>query len=177
MGPYAAPAAWNAAPCAAGAPFAGPWAAAPMVGSPYANAEWAASGYSPASLAASNGGGLAVSSASPIAPTGVAMTSENAYEGPLAVSGALPFLGAIALEGALPTAGAGAVTYGCGNGNVAMLSEDLAPAGYNAFAGAYGYGPAAAAADFGYGYGAPLAYEAGLAGPAYGFRGCGCGAI
>ena len=175
--PCGSPAAWNAA----GAPLAASWAAAPMGAYPYANGEWcAAAGYSPAALAASNGGGLAITSASPIAPTGVAMTSENAYEGPLAVAGSLPFLGAVALEGALPTAGAGAVTYGCGNGNVGILNEELAPPSYNALAGAYGYGPATAAAELSYGYGAPFAYEAGIAGPAYGaygYRGCGCGAL
>ncbi|CAH0717154.1 unnamed protein product, partial [Brenthis ino] len=172
-----AAAAWNAGPYAAGAPLASPWAG-PMATSPYVGVELAA-GYSPACLAASNGGGLAVTSFSPIAPTGITMTSDNVYEGPLAVSGSIPFLGAVALEGALPTAGAGAVTYECGNGNVAMLSEDIAPAGYNTLAGSYGYGPGAAA-ELGYGYGSPLAYEAGLAGPvygAYGNRGCGCGTI
>ncbi|CAH0717923.1 unnamed protein product, partial [Brenthis ino] len=158
---------------------AGPYAFyGPMAASPYVGAECAV-GYSPASLAASNGGGLAITSASPIAPTGVSMTSDNVYEGRLALSGTIPFLGAVALEGALPTAGAGAVTYGCGNGNVAMLSEDIAPAGYNALAGAYGYGPGVAA-ELGYGYGSPLAYEAGFAGPGYGpysYRSCGCGAF
>ncbi|CAH0717156.1 unnamed protein product, partial [Brenthis ino] len=168
--PCACAAAWNAGPYAAG--LAAPWAG-PMAASPWAT------GYSPASLAASNGGGLAITSASQIAPTGVSMTSDNVYEGPLAVSGSIPFLGAVALEGALPTAGAGAVTYGCGNGNVAMLSEDIAPAGYNTLAGAYGYGPGVAA-ELGYGYGSPLSYEAGIAGPGYGpygYRSCGCGAF
>ncbi|XP_047541580.1 chorion class B protein PC10-like [Vanessa atalanta] len=138
---------------------------------PYA-AEYAA-GCGPSPFAVSNGGSFAVRSASPIAVTGVAVTSENAYEGPLAVSGALPFLGAVALEGPLATAGVGAVTYGCGNGNVAILNEDIS-LGYNGLAGPYGpYG----AAELGYGYGAPLAYEAGLAGPGYGYRGYGCGGI
>lgn len=102
---------------------------------------------------ASNGGGFVVNSGSPIAVTGVALTSENAYEGALAVSGALPFLGAVALEGPLPTAGMGGVTYGCGNGNVAILNEDF-NAGYNGFGSPYGhYG-----AEFGYGY-SPMGYE------------------
>ncbi|XP_032525107.2 chorion class B protein PC10-like [Danaus plexippus] len=103
---------------------------------------------SPAFLSASNGGGLAVTSASPIAATGVTMTSENAYEGPLSVAGTIPFLGAVALEGALPTDGAGAVSYACGNGNVAMINEDYA----------------------GYGVG-PLGFEAGISAPAYGLNG------
>ncbi|XP_050359098.1 chorion class B protein PC10-like isoform X2 [Nymphalis io] len=149
------PTAWNA-PLAAAT-----WAAGPLA-TPCAT-EWAA-GYAPATLAASNGGGLAVTSFSPISVTGVKMTSENAYEGGLAVTGTLPFLGAVALEGALPTAGTGDVRYGCGNGNVAMLSEDVT--GYNTLAAPYGYGPGP---EFGYSYG-PLAYEAGVAGP-YGYNG------
>ncbi|XP_046974707.1 chorion class B protein PC10-like [Vanessa cardui] len=117
-------------------------------------------GFNPAALSASNGGGLAVTSASPIAPTGVSMVSENAYEGALAVAGAIPFLGAVALEGALPTAGAGAVTYGCGNGEVAIVTEDFAgPYGYNGLLGSYGYD----------GIVGPYGYN-GLAG-AYGFDG------
>lgn len=99
------------------------------------------------------------------------MTSENAYEGSLAVTGALPFLGAVALEGPLPTLGAGDVKYGCGNGNVEILSEDVT--GYNN--GPYGFGPAGyGPAELGYGFGAPIAYEAGFRGPyAHGYRGCG----
>ncbi|XP_046974700.1 chorion class B protein PC10-like [Vanessa cardui] len=152
-------------PYGIGAPFGGPCNAGP-----YAAAEYAA-GYGPSQFAVSNGGGFAVRSVSPIAVTGVAITSENAYEGPLAVSGALPFLGAVALEGPLATAGVGAVNYGCGNGNVAILNEDIS-LGYNGLGAPYGpYG----AAELGYGYGAPLAYEAGLAGPGYGYRGFGCG--
>lgn len=130
-------------------------------------------GIGPANLAASNGPGLAVTSASPIAPTGVAMTSENAYEGMLAVTGALPFLAAVSLEGVLPTAGAGAVTYSCGNGNVGITNEDITPGYMN--------GPLGYRAEIG----APLAYnglpgsyglEADLIRPGFGFGGCGCGA-
>ncbi|XP_046974701.1 chorion class B protein PC10-like [Vanessa cardui] len=150
------------APCAAAT-----WATSPIATTPYATAEWAGC-FGPATLAASSGGGLAVTSASPIAPNGVAMTSDNAYEGALTVSGAVPFLGAVALEGALPTAGAGAINYGCGNGNVAMITEDVTPAGYNVFPGPYGYG--SFANELGYNYG-PLAFEAGING-AYGYRGC-----
>lgn len=117
----------NALAWDAGSPWVGPcpaaWATAPITTTPFATAEWAP-GFGPAALAASNGGGLSITSASPISPTGVSMTSENAYEGALAVTGAVPFLGAVTLEGALPTAGAGATNYGCGNGNVAMVSED-----------------------------------------------------
>ncbi|XP_026490612.1 chorion class B protein PC10-like [Vanessa tameamea] len=137
---------------AAGAPFAAPWAAGPI-----AAAECGT--FSP--FVPSSGGGFTITSASPIAPTGVTVTSENAYEGPLAVTGVLPFLGAVALEGALPTLGAGTINYGCGNGNIGMLNEDF---GYN------GLGP------LGYnGLGGPLAYEAGLVGPGYRYNGIGCG--
>ncbi|XP_072937457.1 chorion class B protein PC10-like [Epargyreus clarus] len=126
-------------------------------------------GYGPAGLAASNGPGLAVSSASPLIPAGVSVVSENAYEGALAVGGAVPFLGTVALEGALPTAGAGAIAYGCGNGAVAITAEDAGAYGYG-LAGPYGY--AGIAEPFGYGYGlaGPLGY-----GP--GYAGCGCGAF
>nr|XP_026490607.1 chorion class B protein PC10-like [Vanessa tameamea] len=135
-------------------------------------------GLGPAALAASNGGGLVVTSASPIAPTGVSMVSENGYEGALAVAGAIPFLGAVALEGALPTAGAGAVTYGCGNGEVAIVTEDFTP-GVNAFVAPFGFdgiaGPGLAYDGF-YGprlgcdgFAGPFGYN-GLAGP-YGYEG------
>ncbi|CAH2083958.1 unnamed protein product [Euphydryas editha] len=130
-----------------------------------------ACGCNAAAVPASNGGGLGVSSASTIPPSGVSVLSENAIEGSLAVAGSLPFLGTVALEGALPTAGAGAVNYGCGNGAVAILAEDIAPAG---IAGPLGYGFGAWGAE-GYGYG-PYGYGTGsLNGP---FRaGCGCGRL
>lgn len=147
------PTPFAAAPFAA--PIAAPFAAAPFAAAPYAG---------PAALKASNGGGLVVTSSSPIAPTGVSIISENAYDGPLAVSGSIPFLSAVALEGALPTAGAGAVTYGCGNGNVAMMIEDLAAPTYNAIAAPFSYN---GYADAAYGYG--------MAGPyGYGPMACGC---
>ncbi|KPJ10917.1 Chorion class B protein Ld10 [Papilio machaon] len=94
-----------------------------------------------------------------------AVLSENEIGGILAVGGELPFLGTVGLEGALPTAGAGAVSYGCGNGAVGMVSEDIAaPAwGYPAAAG-FGYGPGLAA---GIGYGPAIAGRA--------IGGCGCG--
>ncbi|CAG4963856.1 unnamed protein product [Colias eurytheme] len=114
--------------------------------------------------AASYGGGLAVASSSPLPASGVSILSENAFEGPLAVAGQLPFLGTAVVEGALPTIGAGAVNYGCGNGNVGILNEGLS--GYGPAIGAYGsaYGSA-----YGPGYGAYGAY-----GSAYG-NGLGCG--
>ncbi|XP_030022331.2 chorion class B protein B.L1 [Manduca sexta] len=81
-------------------------------------------GIAPATgLAGSFGGGLAVTSASPIAPTGLVVTSENAIEGAVAVAGNLPFLGAVATDGAFPSAGAGAVAYGCGDGAVGIAAE------------------------------------------------------
>ncbi|XP_068622191.1 chorion class B protein PC10-like [Battus philenor] len=118
----------EAAPCAAGAPFVG--AGRPAIG--------------PVGVAASSGGGFAVSSASPIPPAGLAVASENAIEGILAVGGELPFLGTVGLEGALPTAGAGAVAYGCGSGAVGIVSEDVAPASMPLLAAGFGYGPARA---------------------------------
>ncbi|XP_045782570.1 chorion class B protein PC10-like isoform X4 [Maniola jurtina] len=96
-----------------------------------------------------SGGALPVASASAIPPNGVSVLSENAYAGELAVRGALPFLGTAALEGVLPTAGAGAVAYGCGNGEVAMLTEGIGAAG---IAGPLGYGAALGPLGYGYGY-------------------------
>ncbi|XP_072937430.1 chorion class B protein PC10-like [Epargyreus clarus] len=143
---------WGPAPLAASC---GAWGAAPY-------AEWA---YAPAaSLAASNGPGLAISSASPIIPAGVSVLSDNAYEGGLAVGGALPFLGTVAIEGALPTAGAGAIAYGCGNGAVTITAEDIGAYGYGAIAGPLGYGA---------GLVGPLGYGPAVAG----YGPCGCGAI
>ncbi|KAG6444459.1 chorion class CB protein PC404 [Manduca sexta] len=109
-------------------------------------------GIAPANgLAAGYGGGLAVTSASPIAPTGLSVTSENAIEGTLAVVGQLPFLGAVATDGAFPTVGAGAVSYGCGDGAIGIVAEaPIAPAVAPAPMGpALGYGPGMA--PFGYG--------------------------
>lgn len=101
------------------------------------------------------GGGFTVTSASPIAPTGLMVTSENAIEGALAVIGQLPFLGAVATDGAFPTAGAGAVSYGCGDGSVAIAAE----------------GPIAPVAGI-----APIGLE--YTGFGYGTGcGCGCGGI
>ncbi|XP_022817261.1 chorion class B protein PC10-like [Spodoptera litura] len=98
----------------------------------------------PNAIAPSSGGSFAVSSFSPIAPTGITVFSENAIEGALAVNGELPFLGAVAVEGALPSAGAGGINYGCGNGAVGIVSEGVAPGpAYPAGVGYAnaGYGP------------------------------------
>ncbi|XP_013165726.1 PREDICTED: chorion class B protein PC10-like [Papilio xuthus] len=81
-----------------------------------------------AALAAADGGGFAVVSSSPTPPHGVSVVSDNEYSGIVAVLGQLPFLGTTYLEGAVPSAGAGAVAYGCGGGDVAILSEDFAGA-------------------------------------------------
>lgn len=117
-----------------------------------------------ASTAPTSGSGFAVTSISPIAPTGITLVSENAIEGPLSVIGELPFLGAIALEGALPTAGAGGINYGCGNGAVGIVSEGIAPVAPAAAVapGRFGYGPCMGVL----GYAAP-----GMAGAGIGFNG------
>ncbi|XP_047541664.1 chorion class CB protein PC404-like [Vanessa atalanta] len=154
-GPY------SAAPFAAAVPFAAaaPFAAAPCT-SPFA--------YEVAAVSASNGGGLEIASGSALPPRGVSVLSENAIEGPLAVAGALPFLGTVGLEGVLPTAGFGAVNYGCGNGAVGIVAEDIAPVG---IASPFGYSVGSFAGDrFGYG---PFGYGTGL----YGRAGYGCGAF
>nr|XP_034838655.1 chorion class CB protein PC404-like isoform X2 [Maniola hyperantus] len=85
-------------------------------------------GLSLAELAASNGPGLRVNSASPMACTGVNVeTDKMIIEGPLAITGQLPFLGVVALEGPLPATGTGAVAYECGNGNVGIVNEGVEP--------------------------------------------------
>ncbi|CAH0722228.1 unnamed protein product, partial [Brenthis ino] len=135
---------------------------------------------SAAGLAASNGGGLPTSSASPLAPNGVSLVSENVYEGALEVLGAVPFLGTVALEGALPTAGAGAVAYGCGNGEVGILSEDISGYGFGGLGygdGVLGYGGLGYGAGvLGYGDGV-LGYGAGSLGYGAGVLGCGAGSL
>ncbi|XP_050358735.1 chorion class CB protein M5H4-like [Nymphalis io] len=114
-------------------------------------------GLSLATLAASNCGGFSVRSSSPIGVNGILIETENmVIEGPLSVNGQLPFLGTVALEGTLPAAGTGAVSYGCGDGNIAILNEEYpsiappAPKGYGCNAvPSYGYSPAAAG-QYGY---------------------------
>ncbi|CAH2084049.1 unnamed protein product [Euphydryas editha] len=97
------------------------------------------SGCGVSAIPASSGGGLEVSSASTISPDGFSVTSENAIEGNLAVVGALPFLGAVALEGVLPNTGVGAVSYGCGNGEISILAEHNAPTGIAGSLGPVGF--------------------------------------
>ncbi|CAH2057284.1 unnamed protein product, partial [Iphiclides podalirius] len=86
-------------------------------------------GFESGVVAASDGGGFAVKSASPVPPSGVSVLSENEYSGALSVVGQVPFLGTAYLEGAVPSAGAGAVTYGCGYGDVRIVSEEGAAPG------------------------------------------------
>lgn len=126
---------------------------------------------------ASTGGGFIVSSVSPIAPTGLTVLSENAIEGPLVVGGNLPFLGTVALEGILPTAGTGAVSYGCGDGAIGIVSEGPLATG---IVGPGSYAPGLPAGSaYGPGLGAAGVYGPGLIGAPYGYGGigCGCGAI
>ncbi|XP_041988708.1 chorion class B protein PC10-like [Aricia agestis] len=116
---------------------AAPWEAAalyPAVSQPAAER---VVGLTLGTLGASACRGFGVRSTSPIAPTGVSVTSENVFDGFVVVQGTLPFLSAAALEGALPSVGSGFISYGCGNGDVVMLSEELGPASYAAPA----YGP------------------------------------
>ncbi|XP_035455284.2 chorion class B protein Ld34-like [Spodoptera frugiperda] len=92
-----------------------------------------------------SGGALPVSSASAIPPTGIAVASDNAYEGALEVIGELPFVGTVAMEGVVPSAGAGAVNHACGNGRTAMAS------GSAAYAPGAAYAPAAVSPFTAYG--------------------------
>ncbi|XP_030022348.2 chorion class B protein PC10 [Manduca sexta] len=121
-------------------------------------------------LNAAYGGGLPVATASPAAPTGLAVASENVYEGAVAVAGNLPFLGTVAMEGVFPTAGAGAVSYGCGDGAVAITAEGpiAGPAAIAPAMGPLGLGAVGPAiAPLGLAAATPLGYAS---------RGCGCGA-
>lgn len=148
-----------------GAPFGAPYGPGPMIAPEFAP-------LGPATLPSSNGGGFMVSSISPIAPMGVSVISDNEYTGPLAVGGQLPFLGTVELEGALATAGSGAVSYGCGNGNVGMVSEDILPTPEMAYANGFGpgFGP-----GFGSGFGPGYGYGPGFPGPNYGLGPAGLG--
>lgn len=65
-----------------------------------------------------------VTSASPVAPTGITIVSDNVYEGALVAGGSLPLLGSVGVEGEFSTAGAGAVSYGCGDGAAAIVNEE-----------------------------------------------------
>ncbi|CAH2057300.1 unnamed protein product, partial [Iphiclides podalirius] len=94
-------------------------------------------------------GGFAVKSASPVPPSAVSVLSENEYSGALAVVGQVPFLGTAYLEGAVPSAGAGAVTYGCGYGDVRIVSEEGAAPGVG-LARLHGAVAPWATADIGY---------------------------
>ncbi|CAH2083977.1 unnamed protein product [Euphydryas editha] len=86
------------------------------------------SGLTLAELAASNGRGLRIKSGSLIPPSGVSVETDSMIiEGPLAITGQLPFLGVVALEGPLPAAGAGTVAYSCGNGNIGIANEEVTP--------------------------------------------------
>ncbi|CAG5054977.1 unnamed protein product [Parnassius apollo] len=81
-----------------------------------------------AALATADGGGFTVISSSPTAPYGVSVASNNEISGILSVISQLPFLGTalLTVDGVLPTAGAGYVRYGCGYGDVGIVSKDFA---------------------------------------------------
>ncbi|KAL4706457.1 hypothetical protein ACJJTC_003029 [Scirpophaga incertulas] len=66
-------------------------------------------------------GPLIVTSISPIAPTGLSVTSENKLESILEVTGILPFASAVAFEGELATAGSGAASCGCGSDTIGII--------------------------------------------------------
>lgn len=86
------------------------------------------SGLTLSELAASHGGGLRIKSGSNIPASGVKVETDSmVIEGPLAITGQLPFLGAVALEGPVAAAGGGTVAYNCGNGNVGITNEEVTP--------------------------------------------------
>ncbi|KAI8441354.1 hypothetical protein MSG28_014971 [Choristoneura fumiferana] len=82
-----------------------------------------------------NGGSLIVTSVGPIAPAGIAVATDLALAGDLGLSGTLPFLSAVGFNGQFPTAGSAAVSYGCGDGNIAITQEIGNPSGQNAASG------------------------------------------
>ncbi|XP_013175708.1 PREDICTED: chorion class B protein M2807-like [Papilio xuthus] len=91
-----------------------------------------------------------VSSLSHIPPGTLSIFSDNLIiEGPIIVSGQLPFLASVAVQGELPAAGRGAVSFGCGNGEVGITNEGVIPP-----AMPFGYG------NFGFpgeiGFGSPI---------------------
>ncbi|CAH2249548.1 chorion class B protein M2807-like [Pararge aegeria] len=95
----------------------------------------------PENSATFNGGGFKVTSYSSVGPTGLNVQSDNlAVEGPLAVTGKLPFLGVVTVEGPLPAVGQGSVAYECGNGNVGIVSEGAVGDGLGVSAGLTGLG-------------------------------------
>lgn len=96
------------------------------------------SNFNPVNVASlSNGGGLVVTSTSPIAPTGLSVLAENlTIEGILNVGGELPLLGIVAVEGNVPAGGQAETTYSCGTGNVGIINDSGANNGAIAGMGA-----------------------------------------
>ncbi|XP_063544450.1 chorion class high-cysteine HCB protein 12-like [Cydia strobilella] len=62
-----------------------------------------------------NGGALTVTSAGPIAPSGIAVATDLGLSGDLDLSGTLPYLSAVEFEGKFDTSGSAPVCYGCGD--------------------------------------------------------------
>ncbi|KAI8441359.1 hypothetical protein MSG28_014976 [Choristoneura fumiferana] len=87
------------------------------------------------SSVSNNGGSLIVTSVGPVVPSGISVASALDLYGELAVSGGLPFLSAVAFDGQFPTSGSGSVSYGCGDGTIAITQETGNPYGNNAASG------------------------------------------
>ncbi|XP_031770338.2 putative uncharacterized protein DDB_G0286901 [Galleria mellonella] len=86
---------------------------------------------------ASYKGILSVTSTSPSVPTGLSVYSDNLIiEGPVTVTGTLPFLSTVALEGSVPTNGYGIASCACGDGNVGIANE-LTGSALDAYVQAY----------------------------------------
>ncbi|CAK1593190.1 unnamed protein product [Parnassius mnemosyne] len=91
-----------------------------------------------------------VTSTSSIPPGTLSIFSDNlVIEGPILVNGQLPFLASVAVEAKLPAIGKGAVSYGCGNGEVGIISEEIAPPALQ-FGNGKGFGYPG---EIGFGYG------------------------
>lgn len=116
-------------------------------------------------------GGPYQSSGSSIPPASISVMSENFIEGTVSVLGQLPFIASVSMSGEFPSAGSGAVSYGCGDGNVRIVGEGpIAPSYMPAapisesidYNGVYSYGP-----SFIDDYRGPIPYTGCSYGPVY----------
>ncbi|CAG4957841.1 unnamed protein product [Parnassius apollo] len=102
-----------------------------------------------------------ITSTSRIPPGSISIFSDNlVVEGPILVNGQLPFLASVAVQGEIPAVGRGAVSYGCGNGEIGIISEEIAPP-----ASQFGRGN-------GFGYPGEVGFGYGFTGTSPNYRGC-----
>ncbi|XP_075988070.1 chorion class B protein PC10-like [Anticarsia gemmatalis] len=122
----------------------------------YGSAYGSGIGYAlPFEVTPTNGGSFPVSSTSSVHPTGISVTSDNAYNGQLTVVGELPFLSTANLKADIPSVGAGVINYGCGDGRTGIREG----------------GPGAGVATV---FGEGLGNRLGGSGGEFGYSPCGC---